>query len=278
MNATVIIRRFKESDELLLDALESLRLQVEIELQVVVQDHEQAPAIAAWVLRQAEGRVRFEYEVFAETSLSRCRNRGVARAQHDFVLFSEPDALPEPRWAKALSEVLASGASIAGSCIMPVWKGHTPYWTRVGFVREQYSLLDLGPGTLEVSKVFGASFGLDRRRVPTTPAGEIFSSSMGRRGGRLFGGEETDLCARVRANGGRVVYTGQVRVGHQVLPERLSYAWIARRFYYAGRGRAQRGGAPNPAGRVAFADLLFSLPLLPWYVVGVFRERLTRRR
>jgi GT2 family glycosyltransferase len=277
--ATVVIRRFSEPDWLLLEALVALKQQEGIGLDVLVQDVRHTPEIERFT-REANGAlVRFRYVTFADSSLSRARNRGVAEALADIVLFSEPDALPAPDWALVMvRELRRSGAAIVGSRIVPKWRKNPPFWTRVHFVRDQYSMLDLGGDTIDVPKVFGASFGLDRSRDLADEHGEVFATGLGRRGGALFGGEETDLCARAIARGYRVAYTGKTSVLHQVMPERLTYAWIARRFYFAGRGRAQRGGKPSPSAAPVLRDYLVALPLLPWYALGVFSERLRRWR
>lgn len=274
-DATVVIRRYSEPDELWLEALEALSRQEGVHLEVLVQDHQHSARIESWVSAKGDEPHGhgFRYRSFEEPSLSRARNRGVAEASADYVLFSEPDAVPDVNWAAALLGALQSGAAIAGTRITPKYLGKEPFWTSVGFVRDQYSLLDLGPETFDVPKVFGASFGLDRRRVSPDERGEYFSSAFGRRGGRLFGGEETELCARVRRSGGRVVYVGSSEVRHQIAPERLRYSWIARRFYFAGRGRAQRGGAPSPSARVRLGDWILAAPLLPWYALGLLHER-----
>ncbi len=274
-DATVVIRRYGEPDWLLLEALEALRVQTEVVLDVLLQDVRRSPEVERWVQAASSETVAFRYTLFEDSSLSRARNRGVADARADIVLFSEPDALPEPNWASVMTrELRRSGAAIVGSKIVPAWRTEPPFWTRARFVRDQYSLLDLGDETVEAPKVFGASFGLDRTKELRDSQGELFATGLGRRGGALFGGEETDLCARALAAGLRVVYTGHTSVRHQVLPERLTYRWIARRFYFAGRGRAQRGGRPSPSTRPQLTDYLVALPLLPWYVLGALSERL----
>ncbi len=279
VDASLVIRRFSEPDWLLLEALEALRKQSGVTLDVLVQDVRHTSEIERWARESSSDAICFRYVTFADSSLSRARNRGVAEAHSDVVLFSEPDALPAADWASVMTrELRRTGAAIVGSKIVPGWRKRPPFWTGVRFVQDQYSMLDLGTGTLEVPKVFGASFGLDRRKGLEDERGEVFATGLGRRGGALFGGEETDLCARAIALGHRVVYTGQTSVVHQVMPERLTYAWIARRFYFAGRGRAQRGGAPSPSTPPALRDYLVAMPLLPWYAFGVFSERLRRFR
>jgi len=96
----------------------------------------------------------------------------------------------------------------------------------------------------------------------------FFDEAFGRREGKLFGGEETDLCARVSAKGGRVIYCESSVIHHQILPERLTWVWIIRRLYYAGIGRAQRGGAPSPSRAPDMWDWVLMPVIFPPYLLG----------
>lgn len=57
-------------------------------------------------------------------------------------------------------------------------------------------MLDLGAETKRLYRIVGASFGVRKTSVPDQM---YFDTSFGRRKGKLFGGDETDLCRRVSA-------------------------------------------------------------------------------
>ncbi len=109
------------------------------------------------------------------------------------------------------------------------------------------------------------------------PADFRFDEGLGRREGRLFGGEESDFARRVRALGLAVVYVGAAEVTHLIEPERTRLPWILKRLVYAGHGRALAGGTPEPGGKARLADWLL-LPLyLPPYALGWLWGKLSRQ-
>ena len=206
--------------------------------------------------------------------LSDARNRGLAQAQNDLVLFLDADAIAEPDWAKKLAEVLDQGdVAVAGGQVVPGWPRKPPFFTGARVLRDQYSMLELGEETKPVDRVVGAGFGVDKGKLPT---GFAFDEKFGRRNGRLFGGEETDFCNRARALGLQVLYVGGARVTHLVDAERLTIGWVMRRMVYAGYGRAMQGGAPNPSAPPQAIDWLLLPFYLPPYAVGWVWGKLAR--
>jgi hypothetical protein len=154
---------------------------------------------------------------------------------------------------------------VAGSRIVPRWPATPPFFARASVLRDQFSLLDLGPDTRSYHRVVGAGFGVDMAKLP---ADFRFDETLGRREGLLFSGEESDFCARARAHGLRLVYVGSACVTHCIGPERARLGWILKRMLYAGHGRARIGGAPAPSGRRTPEDWLLLPMYLPPYLLG----------
>ena len=132
-------------------------------------------------------------------------------------------------------------------------------------------MLDLGDETRSVNRVVGANFGLNLKNLARLAH---FDEALGRREGKLFSGEESELCRRARNSGREVLYNGNAVVKHQVLPERISYYWILRRMYFAGIARATFGGAPNPSRKIGWLDYVALLVVLPPYMAGYALSRL----
>ena len=198
--------------------------------------------------------------------LSAARNLSLKEAAFDQILFCDSDAVAREGWAAALQLGLdASDVAITGSRILPRWSGRPTILARSAVVRDQYSIYDLGPETKEVERVVGAGFGLDRTKCSEQM---FFDEALGRRDGRLFGGEESDLCRRVSAAGGRIMYIGGAVVDHVIPRERLSALWVAKRLFYAGCGRSKTGGAPSPSRKPGLADWLLLPLILPPYALG----------
>ena len=268
---TITFTRYREPDWLINEALESLSVQTGITGEVLFFDQNWTETFSQTVTARSRPHLEFHCVPCPEKGLSHARNLGLQHAANDIVLFIDPDAVAEPEWAMEMARALdAQGSAIAGSRILPRWRGRKPLIARSKVVMDQYSVLDWGPETRPAHRVVGAGFGVRK----SIAAGEMyFDTGLGRRDGKLYSGEESDLCARVSAAGGGVVYAGCATVHHQILPERQKLSWVLKRLYYAGLGRGQAGGSPNPSKSPGWADWLFLPLILPPYALGWWRAR-----
>jgi glycosyltransferase involved in cell wall biosynthesis len=269
---TVTLTRLGESDQLLTEVLQSLAAQTGARGEILFIEQKCDSTISAdsfsnerWVCRIVRGPL---------PGLSAARNLSLKEAAFDQILFCDADAVARQGWAAALQAGLdAADVAIVGSRILPRWSGRPTILARSGVVLDQYSIYDLGTENNEVHRVVGAGFGLDRTKYP---AQMFFDENLGRRDGRLFGGEESDLCQRVTAAGGRIMYVGDAVVEHVIPPDRLSALWVAKRLYYAGLGRGNAGGAPSPSRQPGLADWLLLPLILPPYTLGWLWGKLKR--
>jgi len=266
---TIVITRYREPDDLVRRSLAAACGQEGVAGEVLFIDQMEDGTIVETDFPDARLPVRILHRKL--DGLSAARNLGIDDARNPLILFLDADAIAVPAWAATMARVLSGEFAIAGSRIRPGWPGKAPIFTRSSVIVDQYSMLDLGTDTKAYPKVVGAAFGVNR---PKLPGGLRFSDRFGRRGGKLFGGEESDFCARARDEGLAIAYVGETSVLHLVDAERLTLSWLWRRFYYAGLGRAQQGGLPAPANRRSMADWLFLPLVLPPYAVGWLRGKL----
>ncbi len=273
MEVSITLTRYREPNWLVWETLESLARQQGVRAEVLFLDQMQDNETEAHICELLSDDIAFEYIRIEERGLSYARNLAIERARNDILLFIDADAIADQGWAKELATPLARpGVAVAGGKIVPKWHGRPILLARSRLVMEQYSILDLGAGVREVARVVGANFGINR-----DVAGEEanFDEAYGRREGRLFSGEDSDLCRRVRRHGRKVVYTGAALVHHQILLDRLSYPWIMKRIYYAGLLRAMQGGIPNPTHKTNLWDYLVLPAILPAYALGYLRGRIS---
>jgi GT2 family glycosyltransferase len=270
-SVTIVLTRYNEPNWLVWSTLESLSRQEGVKIEVLFADQRDDAETRDHLKALNNEAVNFRYETIPAVSLSYARNFGIKHAQNDLILFIDSDAIAAPDWAKHMAETLQNNnAGIVGGKILPKWHERPLLLARARVVLEQYSMLDLGEGVMPIAKVVGASFGINRAALKDDA---YFDERLGRRAGILLGGEETDLCARARMQGLSVFYNGKALVHHQVLPERIRYAWIFKRIYFAGIGRAMRGGAPAPSHKMGFWDFAALPVILPFYFAGLFRGR-----
>jgi glycosyltransferase involved in cell wall biosynthesis len=181
-------------------------------------------------------RDRLPIQRVVETSqgLSFARNRALAEAPGDWVLFTDDDVTLDENWltnyARALTQ--AKDFDFAGGRILPGWGGRPPRW----FKGERLDLLDgvlvwfdLGQDlralTAEDPLPFGASFAV--RRSLTQRIGS-FRIDLGVRGQVPGRGEETELMRRAHLAGAKGLYVGNALCWHAVDPTRLTFRALLR--------------------------------------------------
>lgn len=272
--ALISLTRFNETNELVLEALESLGHLEGAGFTVCVFDQKPDGDLEQAVIRLATKELPFIYRIIPTRSLSYARNCAIETAAEmdmDIVLYLDADAIVDPSWAANLRLAFEDDpqSALVGARILAHWRAKPPLLSKARFVRDQFSLLDLGTSRRAYHRVVGAGFGLHRKRLA---AGARFDETLGRRDGRLFSGEETEICARAEAAGWNILYEGKALVHHQIMAERANTAWIMRRFYYAGWSRARVGGAPSPSTRPTGAEwlaaALLAIPYFAGYLAG----------
>lgn len=281
---SVVITRHKERPSLLEGCLESIASQEDVYLEVLVLDQLEDSQIEALTHRfQSLKRHSFRYLPVKTQSLSRSRNIGIQHSSCRYIAFTEPDCLVHQGWARALLKALQMPqVAIAGGKILPLWQGKVRWWHNTSLVREMAAIIDLGDEYLEVPRVLGGNFSLDRHRV-NDPA--PFDEKLGRSHGKLLGGEETDLCRRMISLGWKVVYSPDAVVTHIIPPQRMRFRSNLVRAYYGGFSRALRGGIPEVVNtKTCWEDYAAITVFLPSYITGfmagktrIMASRLSRR-
>jgi GT2 family glycosyltransferase len=244
-------------------AVESAAAQRDTAEVLLVIDHN--PALLA------RARARWPvHRVLANTGvrgLSDARNTGTAAAEHDLVAYLDDDARAEPRWLDFLTDAIAPPDVVGvGGRAVPLWPDRRPpflvpelNWI-VGctFTGQPTSLA-------EVRNVMGCSMLF--RRLPVLAVGG-FSTDTGRVGSLPLGGEETDLCIRLRRArpGARILFEPRSVVHHRVSPDRVRWSYVVRRSYYEGISKAVLSTRLG-AGDALASERRYSAVVLPRAVV-----------
>ncbi|NNG38554.1 glycosyltransferase [Flexivirga sp. ID2601S] len=179
--------------------------------------------------------------------LSGARNTGVAAATGDILAFLDDDATAQPDWLESLLTHYADPDVMGvGGLAEPLWPdGHS----------RPYTLPAATGGLGELDWVVGCSYaGLPVAAAPlrnlmgcnmsirAVAFGQVggFSEDLGRVGRTPLGGEETELCIRVRRRvpGGQFIYEPAARVRHRVSDDRLTWRYLLRRGYAEGLSKA----------------------------------------
>ncbi len=166
--------------------------------------------------------------------LSHARNRALAEAQHEVVVFIDDDAIASDGLVEAhLAAYDDFRVGAVGGRIDLAWpKGRRPWWLPHA-LDGHYAGLELGDTERDLGPSegpYGANMSV--RRDLGRQLG--FDPSLGRQGTNLLSNEEAHFFARLR-RAHVVRYAPKAVVSHAVLPGRDELGYLVRRSYAAGQ-------------------------------------------
>ena len=229
--------------------------------EIVVVDNNSRDATRETVERLShELPVTVRYAFEPAQGLNHARNRGITESKGKYFSFVDDDIIVSRRWLAGLRHVLETNdADAAGSCIHLNEEIKLPKW----IAPEMYGFLgyqDYGTKSFQMDGMkqypFGGNMSFNRRVVARIG---MFNPNLGRKGegrkrGELFKGAETDYFHRLAAAGGRIFYTPDAVVYHQILPFQLTKGYFRTIHFNAGYQRALYGGD-------AYSRNLLGIPL-----------------
>ncbi len=184
---------------------------------------------------RSNDKLRIRYQFEPEPGLSLARNRGVAQARGDILIFLDDDAVPQRGWLSCcLTTFDRHPAAMAlGGKIEPLMDIPPPEWFRPPLT-SVYTITDLIGDQVRPFPGRDHPLGANMAFRKSVFQKFCFSESLGRSGADLMSGEEKEICALIRRAGGEILYAPGMRVGHFIHPERLAESWAMERYYFEG--------------------------------------------
>lgn len=245
MDASIIVCTYNRAASLqdTLAALAALHAPADLDWEVLVVDNNSRDATRQVVetLQRDWPRLRYVFE--PAQGLSHARNRGIAEAAGEVILFTDDDVLPEPDWlATTLAGLEKYGADACGGYIAPIWETPPPAWLTerfYGFLAVRSDRSDDYPITASGQAPFGANMAFRRQVFERVGP---FDTTRGRKGKVLASGEDGEMFERILGAGVKVVFLGTSRVHHKVESFRLTKAYFRRWRFQTSRNIAQSRG------------------------------------
>jgi glucosyl-dolichyl phosphate glucuronosyltransferase len=225
-----------------------LRVPAGVEWEVLVVDNGSADDTAAVLVAQAP-HLPLRTVLEPVPGLSPARNRAVAEARGDYILWTDDDVLVDAGWLEAYAAAFARHpeAAVFGGPIEPSFPTPPPAWLERIWphVASAYAVRDLGPAEVPLTPgtlPYGANYAVraaEQRR-------HLYSPRLGNRPEVRTGGEETIVLRSLLASGSSGRWVPEARVAHQLPVERQTLEYL--RGYYYGRGRRLHLDAEGHAG------------------------------
>jgi GT2 family glycosyltransferase len=172
--------------------------------------------------------IRYIHEI--KQGLSNARNRGIAEACGDILVFLDDDVEVAPGWLEGLVEPLESDETIGvvGGRVLPFGQP-TPTW-----IPEKFywivGIIDYGTLPKFVSYAPGGNMALRKSIFNELSA---FDPSLGRNGSLSLGGEEVELQRRIMQKGLKIYYSPEGLIYHKIA-DKLNEEYILRFAYHEG--------------------------------------------
>lgn len=216
-------------------------------LEVLVVDNNSPDDTAAVVGEFARGPHAPRRVLETAQGLDHARNRGLAEARGDLLLFADDDILVAPDWVRQMAApFIADSAGLIGCVggeVVPVFPDGLPEW-----IREWHAPLAFRPEAGPVpprDSPMGANFAFPRRVLAEVGP---FATGLDRKGASLFGGGDAEMVRRVRAAGYEVWFAPAAKVLHQMPASRTTFRYAARHAFDSARSRvADRANRPGAA-------------------------------
>lgn len=217
--------------------------------EVLVIDNNSKDHTRAVVAEFASAHPAPRYLQESRQGLDYARNRAIAEARGEIVLFADDDILVQPDWlAQMAVPLLADGGQrkigAVGGEVIPVFPDGLPDW-----VREWHAPLAFRPdaGPLEKKhSPMGANLAFPKWVFAELG---LFHTALDRAAGNYFSGGDSEMVRRVRAAGLEVWFSPGAAVKHQMPASRTTFRYAARHAFDSARSRViDRAGQPGAMG------------------------------
>ena len=179
--------------------------------------------------------------------LSHARNRAIAEAAGDYIVFVDDDETPDADWLCAYERCIVreSPDAIGGAIDVQFIDGDRPAWLQdelLGFIGKLSHGNDARVLTDHSTPIFGGNFGF--RKAVFEHIG-LFDTELGRRGTANIGGEDTEIYRRLLATNCKVFWIPDSVIYHRIESVKLRRNYFLDLHFRQGRMEGSRKRGPG---------------------------------
>lgn len=186
--------------------------------------------------------VSFQYHLECNQGLSYARNRGIAEAKGNVVVYVDDDATVNTEYLTTYYQFFNKNPNVyaAGGPILPVYETEEPKWFS-HYTRQLITgRLYLGNEAREFSKGAFPGGGNAAYRKSVFDKVGLFNPELGRKGNSLIGAEEKDLFDKMVDKGIKFYYLPNAILYHIIPPAKLTNDYFQRLTYSIGKSERIR--------------------------------------
>jgi len=224
---------------------------------VLVIDNNSTDDTGRAVAEYSHGEPKPRHIVETRQGLDHARNRAIAEARGEVILFADDDILVEPDWLTEMHRPFGHSPRVGavGGEVIPVFPDGVPPWI-AGWHRPLAYRRDPGPLPANQNPM-GANVAI--RAAVFTELGP-FSTTLDRQGDKLFSGGDEEMMRRIRKAGHEVWFAPKARVLHQMPQSRTTFRYARRHAFDSARSRVVDRAAQGSATGYLVSRLLVSPP------------------
>lgn len=172
--------------------------------------------------------VTFRYCVETRQGLSHARNRGIAEAKGDILVYVDDDAVVNREYLSTVADFFGSDseAMAAGGAIYPVYETEEPDWMSIYTKPLITAYKDEGNKIVRLRGGKFPSGGNAAYRREVFDRTGLFNPELGRKGSSLISGEEKALFDRMKALDMPIFYLPDMVLYHIIPPTKLTIEYF----------------------------------------------------
>ena len=186
--------------------------------------------------------VSFRYVYERQQGLSAARNKGIAEAKGDILVYVDDDALIDGGYLQTYSDFFAKtpAAYAAGGPIEPLYETSEPKWMSPYVKALLTAYMNYGDKVRLYPRGRYPGGGNAAYRADVFKTVGLFNTALGRNGESLMGSEEKDIFDKMRRRGMAVYYLPEAVLHHIIPQKKLEEDYFRRLTLQIGRSERQR--------------------------------------